>query len=112
MGVLTVAGVLGIGQGLGDGEFVCIVLTHQAEVLGQRHEFGPGLGCLRDEGAGLGEVVFHPRGGDHLDGGGFHGGVRRGSALFKAHFDFDAAGDGDLVFEAGVEGRLKKSLAR
>ena len=65
--------VVGIGAGLSAGELVCIALAHQAEVLRQGDELGAGPGRLRDEGAGLGEVVVHPGGGNHLDGGGFHG---------------------------------------
>ena len=57
---------------LSDGELVGVALADQAEVLRQGDELGAGLGRLRDEGAGLGDVLVHPRGGDHLDGGGFH----------------------------------------
>ncbi len=58
-----------VAIGLGDAQLGVVAQAHQAEILGQRHPLRAGVGGLRDEAAGGGEVAGDVGRGDGLDGG-------------------------------------------
>ena len=79
-----------LAKRLGDEQLVGVALAKQAEILRQHGQLRPGAGGLLQQGGGSGEVFFHARRGDGLDGGSFHGSV------FKAKVRERVAGSGTV----------------
>jgi 23S rRNA-/tRNA-specific pseudouridylate synthase len=67
---------------LGQGQFVAIVVAHEAKILGQNHQLRTHMGGLRDPVAGLRQIGVHIRARNELNRRHLHKGLLIKKALF------------------------------